>query len=209
MSSPWPRGRAGDNCTELLAACGQTLQMDLTESQKRAVTRMAASLELEERHSADPQVRAIADFRPEVAVALAADLLADGIETPNVVALASLPADVRDLHRSDVEPLARSMLAELGVSLPPVDTAAWVVAEGLARNISDGSMAPGPGASQLWHLWIEMGAGPLVGEVAEMLPLSELWEESVGPRRLALEDDIRTQAERIIVAAENELAGDP
>jgi len=157
------------------AVCaGQTLRVDLTKSQRRAVIQMAASLELEERESADPRVRAIADFRPEVAVALAADLLAAGIETPGVIDLASLPADVRDLHRSDVELLARSMLVELGVSLPPAQTAAWIVADGLARKIRDGSMAPGVGATQLWHLWIEMGAGPLVGQVAEMLPLSEL-----------------------------------
>ena len=180
--------------------------MHLTDSQTRSVVRMAASLRLGERDSTDPRVRAIADFRPEAAVALAADLLAEGVETPSVVELASLPGDVRDLHRLDVEPLARSMLEELEVSVPSTETAAWVLAEGLAQNISHGAMAPGPGAAQLWHLWTEMGAGPLVREVAEMLPLSELWEESVGPRRLELEKEIRSQAERIIVAAEKELS---
>ena len=181
--------------------------MDLTEPKKRALTRMAASLALEERNSADPRVRAIVDFRPEAAVELATQLLADGIETPSIIGLASLPTHVRDLHRSDVEPLARSMLVELGVSEPPEGMAAWVVAGELARSISQGTLAPGPGAAQLWHLWLEMGAGPLVGEVAEMLPLSELWEESAGPRRLELEDDIRAQAGRVVLASEDVLTG--
>ena len=66
----------------------------------------------------------------------------------------------------------------------------------------DGSTAAGPGAAQLWHLWIEMEAGPLPPQVAEMLLLAELWEESVGARRLQLEDEIRSQAGRVIVAAE-------
>jgi hypothetical protein len=35
-----------------------------------------------------------------------------------------------------------------------------------------------------------------------MLLLAELWEESVGARRLQLEDGIRSQAGRVIVAAE-------
>ena len=178
----------------------------MADRHTRALTRMAAGLELEERHSADPRVRAIADFRPEDAVALATDLLADGVDTPSVVGLASLPSDIGDLSRSEVEPLARSMLTELGVPLPPADTAAWVVAESLARSIKDGSTAAGPGAAQLWHLWIEMDAGPLVQQVAEMLPLAELWEESVGARRRQLEAEIRSQAERVIIAAEATLA---
>jgi hypothetical protein len=180
--------------------------VDLTEPQERALNCMAASLALEERHSADPRVRAIVDFRPEAAVELATQLLADGIETPSIVGLASLPIDVRELHRSDVEPLARSMLGELRVSEPPEGMAAWIVAGELARNISQGTLSPGPGAAQLWHLWLDMGAGPLVGEVAEMLTLSELWEESVGSRRIELEDEIRAQAERVVVASEDVLA---
>src|SRR5829696_2472995 len=101
--------------------------MPIPEVLDRRLRRMAA--DLADRRGFDPR------FRPEDAVELASELLAAGVDAPSIVRLAILPADRSRLHRSDVEPLLRMVLADLDVPIPSGELAGWIKVRDIAEAV--------------------------------------------------------------------------
>lgn len=140
------------------------------------------------------------DFRSHVAVAKAADLVAKGIVGAATIDLASQPSDPNSLRRADIEPLFRSMLAELGISMPEPDQAGWAAARWIAEMMIAGAIDPAVGALRLWGLWDICGAPD--DELTWMLQLHDAWEESVGTERAAVEREILAYAPVVVAAAD-------
>jgi hypothetical protein len=144
-------------------------------------------------------------MKPEVAVALASELLANGVESEAVLELATLPPDPNRLSVFEVEPLARRMLADLGVTIPSTGDAGWIMARFIAEAMISGAIEPPRGALRLWGLWRECGAEP-GDELVEMLHLHDAWEASVGSERDAIEVEMLQCAPRVVAAADRRLA---
>src|SRR4051794_38220946 len=87
--------------------------------------------------------------RPPDAVELATELLVAGVDTSSVLSLAMLPTDPSHLDGFEVDERVRSLFAELGVSMPRPELAAWTRVRDLAEAASEG----GGGAASMWSFW--------------------------------------------------------
>lgn len=159
----------------------------LNPSQRIRLQQLAAGLVLGE------------GFRPEDAIYLAADLVAEGIDTEGMVQLASQPADWKVVDGRHVEGLFCTALAEVGLEPPSREVSAWMMARSIAASMVERTVAPGEGALRLWFLWDDCGRA---GELAEMLQLHDAWEASLGPDRVAVEAQILAYAPEVITAAD-------
>ena len=162
----------------------------LTPSQRSRLQLLAVDLVFDEQ------------FRPEEAVSVAADLLAEGVDTPAIVELAILPADLKVLYRCEVEELLRVALTELGLQLPSVEEAGWVVARLIAASMIEQAVPPAVGARRLWSLMDECGYD---AELLTMLDLHEAWESSVGSDQVRIEAEMLAAAPAVIAAADRHL----
>lgn len=169
--------------------------MSVEEGRHRELERLAQDLVYDE-------------LRPEKAVSLASNLVAEGRGGSATVALASQPASLRLLDVGEVAPLVRAMLDELGVALPSPSAAGWASARAVADSMLHGSVAPADGALRLWWLWDECGrrAGD---PLTEMLQLHDRWEASVAEARREIEIEmveyaatVRSYADQMIATAE-------
>ena len=159
----------------------------LTPSQRLRLEQLAARLVLGR------------TFYPEVAVRVAAQLVAEGVDGDGLVQLASQPAGSKALDGVEVESLFRTALTELGLHMPSTEAAGWTVARWIATAIVDGVMPPAVGAQRLWSMSGDCGHP---SELVEMLELHEAWESSVGSARAAAEDEILAFAPEVIAAAD-------
>lgn len=141
------------------------------------------------------------DFRPEVAVAKAANLVAKGVDGPATVELAAQPADARRLGRMEIERLFRSMAAEVGVPIAESHEAGWIRVQWIAELMVAGAIPPAVGASRLSTLWRVCGAG---AELTWMLQLLDDWEASVGSEQGEVEREMLAYAPTVIAAAQRE-----
>jgi hypothetical protein len=138
-------------------------------------------------------------FRPEEAIRLAADLLAEGIDSGALVQLASQPADLKVIDGNEVEVLFRTALAEVGVEPVSQEAAGWTMARWIAASMVERVVSPAEGALRLWFLWEECGRA---GELSEMLQFHDAWESSVGPDRAAVEAQMLAYAPEVVAAAD-------
>lgn len=164
--------------------------MHLTPSQRSRLQQLAAELVLAD------------GFSSQEAVSVATDLLAEGVDNPGIVELASLPADWKVLRRCEVEELLRAALAELGLQLPSVQAAGWMLARWIAASMIEQMVPPVSGAWRLWSLMDECGYD---AELLTMLDLHEAWESSVGSDQVGIEAEILAAAPAVIAAADRHL----
>lgn len=134
---------------------------------------------------------------------LAVDLLAEGVDTDELVQLAAQPVDPKRLNKCDVESLFRSALAELDVTTPSVPVACWVTARWIATDMVAGTVPAAEGADRLWRLGRDCG---YPAELVEMLQLHDQWESAVGADRSATEAAMLSYAPQVISAADRVLA---
>jgi hypothetical protein len=159
----------------------------LTPSQRLRLEQLAARLVLGK------------GFYPEVAVRVAAQLVAEGAGGDGLIQLASQPAGSKQLDGLEVEGRFLAALAELELHVPSREAAGWTVARWIATAIVDGVMPPTDGALRLWSLSGECGHP---SELVEMLELHEAWESAVGSDRTAVEAEILAFAPEVIAAAD-------
>lgn len=167
----------------------QAVVKPLDPTDRLHLQRLAAALVLDD------------DFRPEVAVAKAADLVVKGVDGPATVELAAQSADGRRLGRMEIERLFCSMAAEVGVPIPESREAGWITAQWIAELMVAGAIPPAVGASRLSSLWRVCGAG---AELAWMLQLLDAWEGSVGSEQGGVEREMLAYALEVIAAAQRE-----
>ncbi len=149
--------------------------------------------------------RWVGGFRPVDAVAVAADLVATGIEEPAVVKLAIQSTDPNALRDDDIRALFDDCCAALGLDVPSISEAGWQRARDIATTIIAGIVPPGEGAARLWPLWEECGGVP-GSDPLDMLQLFEEWEGSVGDARRRAEERIVASARSVIADADRALA---
>jgi hypothetical protein len=133
-------------------------------------------------------------------VALACDLLVDGVDTPAVVLLAILPFTAT---MTEAEPVFRDAIAELGRPPLPKEQAGWVLAASVARQMAANSIPQHVGARVLWGLWWDLGNPP---EIAAFVQLLDAWEEVLPQDRRPIEDEMRSLAPSVIEAADRVIA---
>jgi hypothetical protein len=113
-------------------------------------------------------------IEPERVVRAASQLVEMGVDDDAVIALAVMPSDLRQLRVDDVEPLVRTLVANLRVALPTSEQAGWATAAFIAEAMIEGAVAPVVGASRIWRLWEQ--CDDQAGVLAWMLQLTEAWE---------------------------------
>lgn len=149
--------------------------------------------------------RWVGDFRAEDAVAIAADLVAAGVDDSAVVELAMQPTDPRSLRVDDVRSLFDACCAAIGVATPTRGAAGWQRARDIASAIVSGVVTPAEGAAELWPLWEECGTVP-GSDPLDMLQLSDEWEGAVGDDLARVEDRIVASARSVVADADRALA---
>ncbi len=162
------------------------LEASASAEQERNLRRLGANLALRSLDLAD-------------SVEVAISVVSSGCASPAALTLAALPSDSKKLSSYEVEPLVRSMLAELGQSIPSESAAGWTVAGYIAEAMIAGAIDPPTGAHRLWGLWHVCGRP---GELAEMLQLHDEWESSVGQRRTEIEVEMLGFASTVAIVAE-------
>lgn len=157
-------------------------------------------LETSLRHRLNGLVTArwVGGFRAEHAVAIAADLVAAGLDDAAVVELAMQPTDPNSLRTDEIRSLFDACCAAIGVATPTKGAAGWQRARDIASAIIAGVVTPAEGAAELWPLWDECGAMP-GSDPLDMLQLYEEWEGAIG-------DDVARAEERIIASARSVVA---
>jgi len=111
----------------------------------------------------------------ESLVQIAADWLANGLDSPSLRELAGIHLPVM----SEVGPLFQQALTELHLAVPPVETARLFLAHHYAQQIIDGTVSPYAGAQKIWwEVCIELDRpSPLllsfVGAASELDELPE------------------------------------
>jgi hypothetical protein len=136
----------------------------------------------------DVGVRVLAgELASEELPMIAAQALADGLDSPSLRQLAGLS---RGEYREARE-LLDQVVNELGLpELPDEDQAVWEVTRSYARRIVYGAIAPVDGAHAIaWHAGSLMFPEPL----ARFALLADLWEDNVAGR-VELERDIVREA---------------
>ena len=142
---------------------------------------VASELEERARVTAGKIVLGLA-YDPDDVIALGVEQLVAGHEGPRVVELASLPP--RSMW-SDVEPVARSALEEIGVWPPGRDVACWELARYWATGLQAGGSQTYERAAALWGLWWSLGSPPEIGVLVELM---DEWEAMQAQRRKDKED---------------------
>ena len=89
---------------------------------------------------------------PEQVPALAIEMMADGFDSPGVVALAILDRPTS----ADLEPLMERAAAELNLPELTQTAALWRVAYATAEDIVSGAIPPRQGAGILWDICNEL-----------------------------------------------------
>ena len=142
-------------------------------------------------------------YFPEAIVCTAADLVAEGVDSDGLVQLACLSPDVRLIDGDHVADVLVAAFGELGLRLPSVEAAGWILARWLASEMIDGVIPPAEGAGRLWGLSPELGYD---NELVDMLQLHDAWEASVGAERAAAEAKMLNCATEVVAAADRYLA---
>ena len=124
---------------------------------------------------------------------LAAEMLADGYESPSLIELASTP--VSDLTREGPRLLERA-LVELERALPSVEQAVLTLARVYAEAIVTAEIAPYHGASAIWGLSNKLHDVP--DDLLLFVGLASEWEDNPACRA-EYEDDIRAAARDFVV----------
>lgn len=96
----------------------------------------------------------VADLAPDTVHVAATQLLEAGLDSPALVELAGA---TKLATRSDLDPLVRRALAELGRSPMSDSEARWVLAFEVARQITANEVEPLAGATRLWTLATDLG----------------------------------------------------
>jgi hypothetical protein len=135
----------------------------------------------------------------ENAVEVATSVVASGVDSPSAVALASLSLGAKRLSSFEIEPLVRTMLAELGCAIPNENAAGWTMAGFIADAMTVGALDPPTGAHRLWGLWHICGTPG--DELTDMLQLHDAWEASVGERKTEIEAEMLAYAPTVAAAA--------
>jgi hypothetical protein len=108
-------------------------------------------------------------------VAIAADLVAAGLDDSAVVEPAMQPTDPNSLRADEIRSLFDACCAAIGVATPTKGVAGWQRARDIASAIIASVVTPAEGAAELWPLWDECGAMP-GSDPLDMLQLYEEWE---------------------------------
>jgi len=137
---------------------------------------VASELEERARVTADKIVLGLA-YDPDYVIALGVELLVAGHEGARIVDLAALPP--RSMW-SDVEPVARRALEEIGVWPPDRDDACWELARYWAKGLLAGGSQTYERAAALWGLWSTLGSPPEIGVLVELM---DEWEAASGRTR--------------------------
>jgi hypothetical protein len=157
-----------------MAAAGsaaQTVHVDQPPDLLARLTRLPAACALDQ--DVAPYNTFLCRLFPAEPVRLACDLLAAGIESPAIIALAC--ESPTRLAVSDGEPVLRQLLTKLQIEPLNEYQAAWITARELAREIEYGQLDPATGGHLLY------GLGRACGEPEEMRSLHDTlddWEQT-------------------------------